>query len=103
MAASRLARILDWIRAGYPEGVPERDYVPLFALLRRQVSEDEAAQIAARLAERTPEGEPVSRIDAVVHITKVIDELPTEADIARVRAHLERGGWPFEDRPLDPP
>ena len=28
-----IQRIVDWLRAGYPNGIPERDYVPLFALL----------------------------------------------------------------------
>ena len=28
-----LAAVVGWLRAGYPEGVPEVDYIPLFALL----------------------------------------------------------------------
>ena len=28
-----LTKIVGWLRAGYPEGVPEHDYLPLFALL----------------------------------------------------------------------
>ena len=34
-----LDNIMSWLRAGYPNGVPGNDYLPLFALLRRQVSE----------------------------------------------------------------
>lgn len=30
--APSLTSILAWLRAGYPEGVPAQDYVPLFAL-----------------------------------------------------------------------
>ena len=30
---SFLAKIVSWLRAGYPDGVPEHDYVPLIALL----------------------------------------------------------------------
>ena len=33
-----LTRIIDWLRAGYPEGVPEHDYIPLFALLGSQLT-----------------------------------------------------------------
>ena len=33
-ATSLLHSILDWLRAGYPEGVPGPDRVPLLALLR---------------------------------------------------------------------
>ena len=36
-----LNRIVDWLRAGYPEGVPEHDYIPLFALLGSQLTNDE--------------------------------------------------------------
>ena len=28
-----LKKIVDWLRAGYPDGVPQADYIPLVALL----------------------------------------------------------------------
>jgi hypothetical protein len=48
-----LNRILDWLRAGYPEGVPEVDYIPLFALLGSQLTETEVGEIADELARET--------------------------------------------------
>jgi hypothetical protein len=39
-----LQRIVDWLRASYPEGVPEHDYLPLFALLSTRLSAEEARQ-----------------------------------------------------------
>ena len=33
---TRLTGILDWLREGYPAGVPPKDYIPLLALLRRR-------------------------------------------------------------------
>ena len=33
------AKIVNWLRAGYPEGVPGTDYIPLFAVLRHQLTE----------------------------------------------------------------
>jgi hypothetical protein len=36
-----LMRVVGFLRAGYPEGVPAHDYVPLLALLRRRLSDDE--------------------------------------------------------------
>jgi uncharacterized protein DUF3349 len=36
-----LTRIVAFLRAGYPEGVPANDYIPLLALLRRRLSDDE--------------------------------------------------------------
>ncbi|GAA1479665.1 hypothetical protein GCM10009624_01050 [Gordonia sinesedis] len=99
-----IRRILDWLRAGYPNGVPQGDYVPLVALLRRQLTEDEVEEVAAELTEEAPApSEPISKIDAGVKISKVTHELPHETDIARVRTHLEAQGWPFDDTPLARP
>ena len=44
-----LSSIVGWLREGYPDGVPDRDYIPLFALLSRELSEDEAKAIADEL------------------------------------------------------
>ncbi|MYR08560.1 DUF3349 domain-containing protein [Gordonia sp. SID5947] len=96
-----LQRIVEWLRAGYPDGVPQGDYIPLVALLRRQLTEDEVQEVSVDLIKQSPPPpEPISKIDAAVRITKVTHELPHEADIARVRSHLEASGWPFNDSPL---
>lgn len=96
-----LQSIVDWLRAGYPQGVPHGDYIPLVALLRRQLTEDEVQQVARELTRQAPTDEPISKIDAGVEIFKVTEELPSEQDIARVQTHLEEAGWPFDDRPLE--
>jgi hypothetical protein len=50
----------------------------------------------------TDEGpEPIRAVDAGVLITKITDELPFEADVARIRTHLEEKGWPFDPAPSD--
>ncbi|WLP92107.1 DUF3349 domain-containing protein [Gordonia sp. NB41Y] len=101
---SLVSRIIEWLRAGYPNGVPEHDYVPLLAILRRQLTEDEVQQVSSELiAESAPPPEPISKIDAGVKITEVTQELPHETDISRVRTYLEDQGWPFDDSPLAPP
>jgi hypothetical protein len=92
-----LASILGWLRAGYPNGVPEQDYVPLMALLRRQLSDDEIAVLADDLVADFPV--PVDPIDIGVLITKVTDDIPHESDVARVREHLIRGGWQIDAQP----
>ncbi|MBT2268758.1 DUF3349 domain-containing protein [Rhodococcus erythropolis] len=101
-----LASILGWLRAGYPNGVPEQDYVPLMALLRRQLSDDEIAVLADDLVAEFPVPvDPidcpgsVDPIDIGVLITKVTDDIPHEADVARVREHLIRGGWQIGAQP----
>lgn len=87
----RLRGILDWLREGYPTGVPAKDYIPLLALLRRRLSEDEVREVAGEIA-RTHDA---SAADIAVHITKITDALPSTEDIARVEARLtEQHGWP---------
>ncbi|MDV6275353.1 DUF3349 domain-containing protein [Rhodococcus erythropolis] len=101
-----LASILGWLRAGYPNGVPEQDYVPLMALLRRQLSDAEIAVLADDLVAEFPVPVdpidfrvPVDPIDIGVLITKVTDDMPHESDVARVREHLIRGGWKNDAQP----
>ncbi|GAA5101571.1 DUF3349 domain-containing protein [Nocardia iowensis] len=90
-----LNAIIDWLRAGYPDGVPEADYIPLLALLRRRLSDDEVRQIAAEL--RGSGDLPADKTDIQVMITKVTNEMPSEADVSRVRARLEARAWPRDD------
>ena len=87
-----LSDIIGWLRAGYPEGVPDQDYVPLLALLGRHLTEDEVKQVADELA-RT--GDQHSRDTIRAAINDVTDEPPRDSDIARVRARLAGGGWPL--------
>ena len=84
-----LANIIGWLRAGYPDGVPVSDYVPLIALLRRRLSDDEVRDMVAELVEAGQ----IDRTDIQVAITKVTNEMPLESDVERVRAKLEAGGW----------
>lgn len=87
-----LASIVSWLRAGYPDGVPEHDYIPLFALLARQLTNDEVALIADELESS---GDPTSRQTIKVAITSVTNEKPLDEDVARVRSRLAAGGWPL--------
>ncbi|MGY2030635.1 DUF3349 domain-containing protein [Nocardia gipuzkoensis] len=87
-----LNAIIGWLRVGYPDGVPESDYIPLLALLRRRLSDEEVARIAAALT-----GSAEADIDATdiqVMITKITNDMPSEADVARVRARVEANAWP---------
>ena len=46
-----VTRALDWLRAGYPSGVPKQDYVVLLGLLRRKLTDNEVRRISGELAE----------------------------------------------------
>ena len=88
-----LTKIVAWITAGYPEGVPGPDRVPLFALMRQRLTEDEVKAVTKELTNR---GE-FDHVDIGVLITQLTDELPTPADVERVRARLAAKGWPLDD------
>lgn len=92
---SILSNIVGWLRAGYPQGVPESDYVPLLALLTRRLSDDEVHKIGVALVENGMM--PIDKTDIQVMITKVTDEMPLESDVERVRTHLRATGWPPGD------
>jgi hypothetical protein len=76
-----LQSIVEFLRKGYPDGVPERDYLPLFALLRRRLSDEEVAQLAEDLASQSSD------------IARVTNETPSESDVERVREQLAGAGW----------
>ena len=88
-----LAKIVAWITSGYPEGVPGPDRVPLFALLKPRLTDDEVKVVATELLER---GE-FDNVDIGVLITAITDELPAPVDIERVRNRLAAKGWPLDD------
>jgi hypothetical protein len=88
-----LSSVIAWLRAGYPEGVPDVDYIPLFALLGSQLSNDDVNAIASELEnEVNPETAEAIR-NAIKAVTT--SQHPNDADIARVRARLAGGGWPL--------
>lgn len=88
-----LAKIVAWLNAGYPEGVPGPDRVPLMALLTPRLTNDEVKTVAQDLMDR---GE-FDHIDIGVLITQLTDELPREEDVERVRTRLAAKGWPLDD------
>ena len=87
-----LNKIVEWLRAGYPEGVPDVDYIPLFALLGSQLTNNDVNLIADELVH---EANPESADAIKKAIADVTNTTPTDADINRVRARLAAGGWPL--------
>jgi hypothetical protein len=88
-----LTSIVAWLRAGYPEGIPPTDYFPVLALLSRRLSNDEVKAVTRELMRQAD----IDDIDIGVLITQMTDELPSPADIERVRARLAAKGWPLDD------
>jgi len=92
-----LTRIVAFLRAGYPEGVPEHDYIPLLALLRRRLSDDEVVAVATEFISSGQT--PVDATDVRVAITKLTADLPSPEDTERVKQRLVAAGWPVTDIP----
>ncbi|HEY6745260.1 MAG TPA: DUF3349 domain-containing protein [Mycobacteriales bacterium] len=95
-----VSRTLDWLRAGYPAGVPKQDYVVLLGLLRRRLTDHEVREIVSELAGLAQQGEEITTADVEKLINEATLDQPGEADVARVSAHLAAGGWPLADAPV---
>jgi hypothetical protein len=91
---SIVTSIVAWLRAGYPDGVPEVDYVPLFALLGSKLTDEDVQAIADALAS---DDEPNTAEHIHAAVSAATEGKPLEVDIARVRARLAAGGWPLAD------
>lgn len=89
-----LTSIVTWLRAGYPNGVPNTDYLPILALLSRRLTADEIIEVARQLRHLPRPG----FIDVGAEILRITDELPRPTEIERVRAKLAAFGWPLDDR-----
>jgi hypothetical protein len=94
-------RVLSWLEAGYPDGVPRQDRFPLIALLQRRLSDDQTRQIVRDL---TTPGALETRGDADITqdeieelIARQVRETPSTEDVSRVSARLAAGGWPLAD------
>ncbi len=92
-----IARVVRWLRAGYPAGLPEQDFVPLIALLRRRLTDAEVTAVGSQLV--AAGDQPASRVDVGTAIARVTSELPSDNDVDRVRRYLVEHGWP-EDFPV---
>jgi hypothetical protein len=83
--------VVNWLRAGYPEGLPVHDYVPIFAVLARRLSDEEVAQVAVELVREGDVRSETAMREAILSVTL---ELPSEKDMARVSDRLAEVGWP---------
>jgi len=97
--SSLLTSILNWLRAGYPDGVPGPDRVPLLALLRATpLTEDQVREVVRNLtaADSPALGDGVITVDEIeVFITDVTHHDAGRQNVRRVAARLAAAGWPL--------
>ena len=91
--------ILGWLRAGYPEGVPGPDRVPLLALLRATpLTEDQLKEVVRNLSDADAgaltDGK-ISRDEIAEFISDVTHHDAGPENVARVAAKLAAAGWPL--------
>jgi hypothetical protein len=93
--------VLTWLQAGYPQGIPPKDRIPLVALLHHELTSEQIKDVAVALAESRGEGEDptVTRAEIGELIEQITHEAPSDHDIARVRSVLAAAGWPLGDEP----
>jgi hypothetical protein len=87
----RASRIVAFMRAGYPTGMPATGYVPLAALLPRRLCDDEVTAITSEFM-RHCGARPVSTADVGVAIFRITNEMPSPEDIERVERRLDAIG-----------
>jgi hypothetical protein len=94
-------RVLHWLEAGYPDGIPRQDRFPLIALLRRRLTEEQTREVVQDLtapgALETRGDDPITSEEIEQLIGRQLSESPTPEDVSRVSARLAAGGWPLAD------
>lgn len=83
-----VSSIVAFVRAGYPSGMPTAGHVPVAALCRRRVSNDEIDSVTDELIGHIRR--PISDTDVGVAISRITNAMPSPEDIARVQRRLDR-------------
>jgi hypothetical protein len=91
--------ILNWLRAGYPEGVPGPDRVPLLALLRstpltEEQIKDVVRNITASDSDALADGE-ITTDEIGAFISEVTHHDAGPENVQRIAAKLAAAGWPL--------
>ena len=98
---SRAAAVLNWLRAGYPAGVPGPDLVPLLALLRNTPLTDEQVREVVREISAEEANAPAGHLIDHDEIEKFIEGVAHHdggpENILRVAAVLAAAGWPLDN------
>jgi hypothetical protein len=99
-AKTLFASVIDWLRAGYPEGVPGPDRVPLLALLRATpLTEGQVREVIRNI---TAADSPAI-VDGAINtdeietfISEVTQHDAGPENVERVAAKLAAAGWSVE-------
>ena len=98
-ATSLVHSILDWLRAGYPDGVTGPDRVPLLALLRATpLTEDQLKEVVRNItadgSAALADGE-IGEDEIAAFIKDVSHHDAGPENVQRIAAKLAAAGWPL--------
>jgi hypothetical protein len=98
-STSLFHRILQWLQAGYPDGVPGSDRVPLLALLRATpLTDDQIKEVVQNLTSADgsalADGE-ITKDEIAEFIKDVTQHDAGPENVQRVAAKLAAAGWPL--------
>ena len=91
-----LQKVLDWLHAGYPEGVPQQDYYPLLAFLARSLKADEVTEVVDALEAESKVDRKTTTEEVRAAIEAVTASRTLKEDVRRVEEHLREAGWELE-------
>lgn len=95
MSSTLFDSAVNWIRKGYPEGIPPNEFPPLLALLMRSLTEEEVTNVALILAKDHDPDTPVTPERIKRAILEVTEQQPTTDEINQVAGRLAAVGWPL--------
>ncbi|MGE5697333.1 MAG: DUF3349 domain-containing protein [Candidatus Sericytochromatia bacterium] len=95
MAESFFDCVLNWLHQGYPQGVPQKDYFPLLALLKRTLSEEDVVKAARILLREADSDTPVTAEQIDQAIRDITETEPSPEEIRQVASRLASVGWPL--------
>lgn len=94
-------RVLNWLRQGYPSGVPRHDTFALFYVLERELTEQDLNELAELIIKEGADNglheKPITREKIGKLITHVHDQPPAPEEIDRIRQKLHAEGFPTRD------
>ncbi|MGB8404427.1 MAG: DUF3349 domain-containing protein [Mycobacterium sp.] len=97
--------MINWLRAGYPDGVPGPDRVPLLALLRSTpLTDDQVKEVVRNITASGSEALADGAITADEIESFISDVTHHDAgpeNVQRVAAKLAAAGWPLAGAQLD--
>lgn len=92
------SRALNWLRQGYPSGIPNHDTFALFYVLERELTEEDLNELVELIIgegeSTTLRDTPITREQIGTLITRVHRQPPAEEDITRIQERLKTEGFP---------